>query len=145
MNFIKEKHPDCKKITFSTLIIRTDNYNANKENESSLVVCIIHYHIIKKRLYGDELCLNRIGFTILAKIFLSFIRRDRLHNNRTQNLSIKNEENSSECQVENSDNLTEGLKVLCLKYAQNLVIVQINISSTRNKFELLVHSDCFKY
>ena len=54
MNFIKEKHPDCKKIRFSTLIIRTDNYNANKENESSLVVYIIHDHIIKKHLYGDE-------------------------------------------------------------------------------------------
>ena len=28
MRFIKEEHPDC---------IRTDNYNANKENESLLV------------------------------------------------------------------------------------------------------------
>ena len=34
MRFIKEKHPGCKKITFSAPIIRTDNYSANKENES---------------------------------------------------------------------------------------------------------------
>ena len=31
-NFIKEKRPDCKKITLSTPIICTDNYNVNKEN-----------------------------------------------------------------------------------------------------------------
>ena len=34
INFIKENHPECKKTTFSTAIIRTYNYNANKENES---------------------------------------------------------------------------------------------------------------
>ena len=30
----KEKHLDCKKITISTPITCTDNYNVNKENES---------------------------------------------------------------------------------------------------------------
>ena len=34
MNFIKEKDPYCKKFPLSTPIIRTDNYNTNKENES---------------------------------------------------------------------------------------------------------------
>ena len=83
MRFIKEKHPGCKKITLSAPIIRTDNYNANKENErfiSSLnksdVSYITHDNIIKKHLYRDGLHLNRIGFTILAENFLSFIRRD---------------------------------------------------------------------
>ena len=33
INFIKEKHPGCKKITLSVPLIRTDNYNVNKENE----------------------------------------------------------------------------------------------------------------
>ena len=83
MRFIKEKHPGRKKITLSAPIIRTDNYNANKENErfiSSLnksdVSYITHDNIIKKHLYRDGLHLNRIGFTILAENFLSFIRRD---------------------------------------------------------------------
>ena len=40
--------------------------------------------------------------------------------------------------MENSDNLTKGLKVLRLKYAQNPIIAQININSIRNKFELIV-------
>ena len=34
--------------------------------------------------------------------------------------------------------MTKGLKILRLKYAQNPIIAQININSTRNKFELLV-------
>ena len=34
MRFIKKKHPGCKKITLSAPIIRSDNYNANKENET---------------------------------------------------------------------------------------------------------------
>ena len=34
MNFIKEKHPDCKKTTLSTPIICIDSYNAHKVNES---------------------------------------------------------------------------------------------------------------
>ena len=34
MSFIKEKHRDCKKIILSAPIIKTDNYNPNKENES---------------------------------------------------------------------------------------------------------------
>ena len=34
MRSIKEKHPGCKKITLSAPIIRSDNYNVNKENES---------------------------------------------------------------------------------------------------------------
>ena len=83
MRFIKEKHPGCKKITLSAPIIRTDNYNANKENErfiSSLNKSDVSYitldNIIKKHLYRDGLHLNRIGFTILAENFLSFIRRD---------------------------------------------------------------------
>ena len=40
--------------------------------------------------------------------------------------------------TENSDNLTKGLKILRLKYAQNPIIAQININSIRNKVELLV-------
>ena len=83
MRFIKEKHPGCKKITLSAPIIRTDNYNSNKENESFIssliksdVPYITHDYIIKKHLYRDGLHLNRIGFTILAEHFLSFIRRD---------------------------------------------------------------------
>ena len=145
MRFIKEKHPGCKKITLSTPIIRTDNYNANKENErfiSSLnksdVSYITHDNIIKKHLYRDGLHLNRIGFTILAENFKSFIRRDWLLNNQIRNQSTANEANSSEYQKENSDNLTKGLKILRLKYAQNPIIAQININSIRNKFELLV-------
>ena len=58
MRFIKEKHPGCKKITLSAPIIRTDNYNAHKENESFIsslsepnVSCITHDNI-KKHLYG---------------------------------------------------------------------------------------------
>ena len=57
MRFIKEKHPECKKITLSAPTIRTDNYNATKENEifiSSLnksdVSYITHDNIIKKHL-----------------------------------------------------------------------------------------------
>ena len=72
MRFIKEKHPDCKKITSAT-VVRTDNYNANKENESCIsslnesdVSFITHDNIIKKHLYRDGLHLNRKGFTILA-------------------------------------------------------------------------------
>ena len=83
MRLIKEKHPGRKKIILSAPIIRTDNYNANKENErfiSSLnksdVSYITHDNIIKKHLYKDGLHLNRIDFTILAENFLSFIRRD---------------------------------------------------------------------
>ena len=83
MRFIKEKHSGCKKITMSAPIIRTDNYNTNKENErfiSSLNKSDVSYvtddNIIKKNLYRDGLHLNRIGFTILAENFLSFIRRD---------------------------------------------------------------------
>ena len=40
--------------------------------------------------------------------------------------------------TENSDNLTKGLKILRLKYAQNPIIALININSIRNKVELLV-------
>ena len=83
MRFIKEKHSGCKKITMSAPIIRTGNYNTNKENErfiSSLNKSDVSYvtddNIIKKNLYRDGLHLNRIGFTILAENFLSFIRRD---------------------------------------------------------------------
>ena len=83
MRFIKERHPRCKKITLCAPIIRTDNYNANKENESFIstlnksdVPYITHDNIIKKPFYRDGLHLNRIGFTILAENFLSFIRRD---------------------------------------------------------------------
>ena len=36
MRFIKDKLPGCEKITLSTPIIRTDNYNAHKENEISI-------------------------------------------------------------------------------------------------------------
>ena len=58
--FIKEKHPACKKITLSAPIICTDNYNANKENESFIsslnksdVSYITLYNIIKKTfIYG---------------------------------------------------------------------------------------------
>ena len=35
-----------------------------------------HDKIIKKHLYRDGLHLNRIGFTILAENFLSFVRKD---------------------------------------------------------------------
>ena len=83
MSFIKEKHPGCRKITLPAPIIRTYNYNANKENESFIsslnksdVSYITHDNITKKHLYRDGLQLNRIGFTILAENFLSFIRRD---------------------------------------------------------------------
>ena len=83
MRFIKKKHPGCKKITLYAPIIRTDNYNANKENESFIsslnksdVPYITHDNINKKHVYRDGLNLNRIGFTILAENFLSFIRRD---------------------------------------------------------------------
>ena len=83
MNFIKEKHPDRKKITFSAPIICTDTYNSNKENESFIgslkesdVSYITQDNIIKKRLYGDGLHLKRIDFTITAENFLSFIRTD---------------------------------------------------------------------
>ena len=83
MRFIKEKHPGCNKITLSVPIIRTDNYNANKENESFIsslnksdVSYITHDNITKKHLHREGLHLNRIGFTILAKNFLSFIWRD---------------------------------------------------------------------
>ena len=62
MRFIKEKHPDSKKITLSAPIIRTDNYNVNKENESFIsslnesgVSYITHDDIVKKHLYRDEL------------------------------------------------------------------------------------------
>ena len=34
MRSIKEKHPGCKTITLSAPMIRSDNYNVNKENES---------------------------------------------------------------------------------------------------------------
>ena len=78
MRFIKEKHPGCKKIKLSAPIICTDNYNANKENESFISILnksdvsyITHYNIIKKHLYRDGLHLNRIGFTILAENLLS--------------------------------------------------------------------------
>ena len=83
MRFIKDKHPGCKKITLPAPIIRTDNYDANKENESFIsslnksdVSYITQDNIIKKHLYRDGLHLNRIGFPILAENFLSFIRRD---------------------------------------------------------------------
>ena len=76
MRFIKEKYPGCKKITLSAPITRTENYNANKENESFIsslnksdVSYITHDNIIKKHLYRDGLHLNRIGFTILAENF----------------------------------------------------------------------------
>ena len=48
------------------------------------------------------------------------------------------EENSYKYQTENSDNLTEGLKILRLKYAPNRTVAQININSIRNEFVLLV-------
>ena len=77
MTFIKQKHPGCKKITLSAPIIRTDNYNANKESESFIsslnksdVSYITQDNIIKKHLYRDGLHLNRIGFTIFAENFL---------------------------------------------------------------------------
>ena len=40
--------------------------------------------------------------------------------------------------MKNSDNLTKGLKILGLKYAQNPTIAQMNINSIKNKFDLLV-------
>ena len=77
MRFIKEKHPGCKEITLSAPIIRTDNYNTNKESESFIsslnksdVSYITHDNILKKHLYRDELHLNRIGITIFAENFL---------------------------------------------------------------------------
>ena len=83
MRFINEKYPDCKKITLSAPIIRTDNCNANKTNESFIsslyksdASYITHDSIIKKHLYRFGLHLNKIGFTILTENFLSFIRRD---------------------------------------------------------------------
>ena len=74
-----------------------------KTLKESDVSYITHGNIIKKHLYRDGLHLNRIGSTIIA-----------------ENQSIKSEENSSEYQTENSDNLTKGLKILRLKYVQNL-------------------------
>ena len=78
MSFIKEKFH-----TLPAPVIRTDNYNANKENESFIsslnksdVSYITHDNIIKKHLYRDGLHLNRIGFTTLGENFLSFIRGD---------------------------------------------------------------------
>ena len=83
MRFTKEQRPGCKKITLSAPIIRTDTYNANKENESfisslnkSNVSYITHDNIIKKHLYRDGLHLNRIDVTILAGNFQSFFPRD---------------------------------------------------------------------
>ena len=68
MNFIKEKHPDSKKITLSAPVICTDNCNANKENEnfiSSLkesdMPYITHDNDIKKHSYRDGLHSNRLG------------------------------------------------------------------------------------
>ena len=75
---------------------------------------------------------------ILPDNFLSFIRRSWLLNNQRRNLSITNEETSSEYQTEKGDNFTKGLKILRLKYAQNPIISQINLNSLWNKFELLV-------
>ena len=40
--------------------------------------------------------------------------------------------------AESSDGIIDSLKTLRLKYLQNPVIAQINISSIRNKFETLV-------
>ena len=60
MNFIKETHPDCKKITLSAPVISTNNYNANNENENfiislkeSSVSYITHDNIIKKHIGMD--------------------------------------------------------------------------------------------
>ena len=53
-------------------------------------------------------------------------------------LEIKTQQMKQINQTENSDNLTKGLKILRLKYAQNPIIAQININSIKNKFELLV-------
>ena len=57
MNFIKENHPDCKKIILSAPIIRNENYNAKKENGSFIsslkkpvVSYISHANIIKRHL-----------------------------------------------------------------------------------------------
>ena len=91
-----------------------------KALKESDVSYITHDNIIKKHLYRDGLHLNRIGSTIIAENFLFFIRTDWLLYNQTQNQSIKNKKSSSEYQTENSDNLTKGLEILCLKYAQNL-------------------------
>ena len=92
-----------------------------KALKESDVSYITHGNIIKKHLYRDGLHLNRIGSTIIAEnVLFFFIRRDWILNNQTRNQSIKSEENSSEYQTENSDNLTKGLKILRLKYVQNL-------------------------
>ena len=32
--------------------------------------------------------------------------------------------------------MVDGLKILCLKFPQNPLIAQININSTRNKFQI---------
>ena len=45
---------------------------------------------------------------------------------------------SSENAAENRDDIIGGLKILRLKYPQNLIITQINFHSIRNEFEALV-------
>ena len=46
---------------------------------------------------------------------------------------------SSKCKAENSGDIVKGLKVLPLKYTQNLIIAHINTNSIRHKFDLLLN------
>ena len=90
----------------------------NNEHESFIsslkeidVSYITHSNINKEHLYRDGLNLNRIGYRILAEIFVFYPEKYWLLKNQTWNQSITNEENSSRYQTENSDKFTKGLTI----------------------------------
>ena len=143
-DFILERSPSCKRITLSTPTVRNDRENTKKSNENLTnrlkkqgISYIAHDNITHKHLYCDGLHLNSVGFSILTENFLSYIRTNWLQI-ETQNQRKNKEVSSSEITTENSDDIIDGLKTSRLKYPQNPIIAQINISSIRNKFEILV-------
>ena len=117
-NFILEKSPSCKKITLFTPTVRTDRESAKKNDESFTkrlkkqgIPDITHDNITHKYLYRDDLHLNSVGFSILAELFLSYIRRNWLQV-ETQNQRKNNAVNFSEITTENSDDIIDGYNTL---------------------------------
>ena len=119
--------------------IRTDKESAKKNDEilTNRLKWQGIYNIIYKHLYRDCLHLNSVHFSILAENLLSYIQRNWLKI-ESQNQRKNNEVNSSGTTTENSDDIIDGVKTSRLKYIQNPIIAQMNISSIRNKFETLV-------
>ena len=154
---ITKLHPNCKSVVISLPIVRTDKKEVNnilkkfnnilKQEERNV---IFHNNISASHLHRHGLHFNLNDPIILAGNLLSRIRTFWHNQDSSKETNLSNDCNGSN--IINSSNykslindnsaielgsVKSVLKRLCSNHFQQIVIDHLNISSIRNKFDIV--------